>query len=135
VPNGLLTSVPDGGGRATDVEITMRRHNVPTSLFAAALAAGLLCAGPALADSSKVISSTGGVTSVTSPPPAAGPGNSGPVSLGGSTIRPGSTGVDAGSGVRSLPASLITVLVLLGLAAVGGSGIAIRRRVLSRLGA
>jgi hypothetical protein len=64
----------------------------------------------------------------------AGNGKSSPVSVGGTDIRPGSASVTAGSGVRSLPTPLIVLLVVLGLAAIGGGGVAIRRRVITRDG-
>jgi hypothetical protein len=78
--------------------------------------------------------STRGVYSKAPGAAAAGSGNGGAVSLDGSTVQPGSTGANTSSGVRSLPAPLIGVLVLLGLAALGGGGIALRRRVVARHG-
>ena len=65
---------------------------------------------------------------------ATGAGSPQSVTLGGSTVRPGSAGVDAGSSLRSLPLPLVVVLVLLGLAALSGGGVAIRRRVIARNG-
>jgi hypothetical protein len=78
--------------------------------------------------------STRGVYSKAPGAAAARSGNGGAVSLDGSTVQPGSTGANTSSGVRSLPAPLIGVLVLLGLAALGGGGIALRRRVVARHG-
>jgi hypothetical protein len=65
---------------------------------------------------------------------AAGGARGAGVKLGGSTISPGSTGINASSGSRSLPAPLIAVLAVLGLAALSGGGIALRRRVVTRHG-
>jgi hypothetical protein len=78
--------------------------------------------------------STRGVYSNAPGGAAAGSGSNGAVSLDGSTVHPGSAGVNTSSGVRSLPAPLIGVLVVLGLAALGGGGIALRRRVVARHG-
>jgi hypothetical protein len=64
----------------------------------------------------------------------AGHGSGNPVAVGGTDIRPGAASVSGGSGVRSLPAPLIALLVVLGLAALGGGGVAIRRRVDTRDG-
>jgi hypothetical protein len=64
----------------------------------------------------------------------AGGGSGAGVKLGGSSISPGSTGINASSGSRSLPAPLIAVLAVLGLAALSGGGIALRRRVVTRHG-
>jgi hypothetical protein len=66
---------------------------------------------------------------------ASDPGSPNAVQLGGSTISPGSAGVNAGSSLRSIPMPLIIVLVLLGLAALSGGGVAIRHRVVTRHGA
>jgi hypothetical protein len=66
---------------------------------------------------------------------ASDPGSPNAVKLGGSTISPGSAGVNAGSSLRSIPMPLIIVLVLLGLAALSGGGVAIRHRVVTRHGA
>ncbi|MDQ6807418.1 MAG: hypothetical protein M3065_21255 [Actinomycetota bacterium] len=67
----------------------------------------------------------------TSPANSAGTGSNGTgaVSLGGSNVRPGSTGSGASS---SLPAAGIVVLILLALTAVSGGAVAIRRRVVAR---
>lgn len=59
-------------------------------------------------------------------------GRSYPVTLGGSNIRPGSTGSSAAA--RSLPAVLVVVLILLALTAASGGAVAIRRRVVTRDG-
>jgi hypothetical protein len=61
-------------------------------------------------------------------------GANAPVSVGTADIRPGATGVNSSSGFRSLPTALIALVVLLGLAAIGASGVAIRRRVVARDG-
>jgi hypothetical protein len=61
-------------------------------------------------------------------------GANAPVSVGNADIRPGATGVNSSSGIRSLPTGLIAALVLLVLAAIGASGVAIRRRVVARDG-
>jgi hypothetical protein len=78
--------------------------------------------------------STRGVYSNASGGTAGGSGSNGAVSLDGSMVHPGSAGVNTSSGVRSLPVPLIGVLVVLGLAALGGGGIALRRRVVARHG-
>lgn len=52
------------------------------------------------------------------------------VTLGGSNIRPGSTGSTAAA--TSLPPLLLVVLVLLALTALSGGAVAIRRRVVAR---
>jgi hypothetical protein len=54
-----------------------------------------------------------------------------PLTVGGSNIRPTAA---ATSSARSLPAALLVVLILLGLTAVTGGALAIRRRVLTRHG-
>jgi hypothetical protein len=78
--------------------------------------------------------STRGVYSSPSHANGAGSGSSTPVSLGGSSISPSSTGVGASSGDRSLPAPLIAVLAVLTLGALSGGGFALRRRVLTHRG-
>jgi hypothetical protein len=78
--------------------------------------------------------STRGVHSAAPNAGAAGGGSGAGVKLGGSSISPGSAGINASSGSRSLPAPLIAVLAVLGLAALSGGGIAVRRRVVTRHG-
>jgi hypothetical protein len=78
--------------------------------------------------------STRGVYSTAPNAGPAGGGSGAGVKLGGSSISPGSTGINASSGSRSLPAALIAVLAVLGLAALSGGGIALRRRVVARHG-
>jgi hypothetical protein len=78
--------------------------------------------------------STRGVHSAAPNAGAAGSGSGAGVKLGDSSISPGSTGINASSGSRSLPAPLIAVLAVLGLAALSGGGIALRRRVVTRHG-
>jgi hypothetical protein len=77
--------------------------------------------------------STLGVYSGTHPIQPGNGSNTG-VPLNGANIKPGTTGVNAGSSSGSLPAPLIGAIVLLGLVALGGAGIAVRRRVLTRHG-
>jgi hypothetical protein len=79
--------------------------------------------------------STRGVYSTPADAVASSPGSPNPVQLDGSTVSPGSAGVNAGSSLRSLPAPLIVVLILLVIAALSGGGVAIRRRVVARHGA
>ncbi|HWK17004.1 MAG TPA: hypothetical protein VNR66_06075 [Solirubrobacteraceae bacterium] len=79
--------------------------------------------------------STRGVYSTLPGTGATGAGSPQSVALSGGTVRPGGAGVNAGSGLRSLPLPLVLVLVLLGLAALSGGGVAIRRRVIARDGA
>ena len=79
--------------------------------------------------------STRGVYSTPANAVASSPGSPNPVQLDGSTVSPGSAGVNAGSSLRSLPAPLIVVLILLVIAALSGGGVAIRRRVVARHGA
>ena len=79
--------------------------------------------------------STRGVYSTLPGSSATSAGSPQSVTLSGSTVRPGSAGVNAGSSLRSLPLPLLVVLVLLGLAALSGGGVAIRRRVIARNGA
>jgi hypothetical protein len=76
--------------------------------------------------------STRGVYSTLAGSGATSAGSPRSVTLSGGTVRPGSAGVDAGSSLRSLPLPLVVVLVLLGLAALSGGGVAIRRRVIAR---
>ena len=79
--------------------------------------------------------STRGVYSTPADAVASSPGSPNPVQLDGSTVSPGSAGVNAGSSLRSLPAPLIVMLILLVIAALSGGGVAIRRRVVARHGA
>jgi hypothetical protein len=65
---------------------------------------------------------------------AAGAGSRKAVLLSGESVAPGSSGVGSSSAVHSLPAPLIVVLILLGLAALSGGGVAVRRRVVARGG-
>jgi hypothetical protein len=76
----------------------------------------------------KTSGSAGGGSS----PPTGTAAKANSVSLGGSDVRPGSTGSSAAA--RSLPAVLLVVLILLALTAVSGGAVAIRRRVVARHG-
>jgi hypothetical protein len=79
--------------------------------------------------------STRGVYSRAPVAAAAGPGSQAPVVLSGTPVSPTSSGgVSGGSNGRSLPAALIVVLAVLALSAVGGGGVAVRRRLASSPG-
>jgi hypothetical protein len=51
---------------------------------------------------------------------------------GGAPVTPGGPGITAASVSRALPAPLLALLILLGLAAAAGASVALRTRVLSR---
>ncbi len=121
VRRALLSSAAAGGGRAGGGGASGGGSSSSTS-------------GHAAGSHGNPGVSTRGVYSKAPGATSAGSGSGGAVPLDGSTVRPGSTGVNTSSGVRSLPAPLIGVLVLLGLAAIGGGGIALRRRVVARHG-
>lgn len=77
--------------------------------------------------------STRGVYSAPANAIAAGRGSSSPLRLNGADVAPGASSSTV-SGGRSLPTMLIVLLIVLGLAAVSGGGVAMRRRVLARSG-
>jgi hypothetical protein len=90
--------------------------------------------GSAAGATGKAGVSTRGIYSTVPGATAAGHGSGAGVKLGDSSISPGATGINASTSSRSLPAPLIAVLALLGLAALSGGGIALRRRVVTRHG-
>jgi hypothetical protein len=59
-------------------------------------------------------------------------GGGAPVQVGDSTVVPGAAGFGADAARNSIPATLLAVLILLGLAAVAGAVPYVRRRVLAR---
>jgi hypothetical protein len=76
--------------------------------------------------------STRGVYARLPPGTAAGHGSHQAVALTGGSVSPGGASPGAGSDARSLPTALILVLIMLGLAAASGGGVALRRRVIAR---
>jgi hypothetical protein len=76
--------------------------------------------------------STRGVYARLPPGTAAGHGSHQAVALTGGSVSPGGASPGAGSDARSLPTAVILVLILLGLAAASGGGVALRRRVIAR---
>jgi hypothetical protein len=66
---------------------------------------------------------------------SAAAGSNAPISPATGSTTPTASGVNTASSGSSLPTVLIVVLILLGLAALSGGGVAIRRRVVARDGA
>jgi hypothetical protein len=63
---------------------------------------------------------------------AASAGGNAPVQVGEGTIVPGAAGLAANAARNAIPASLLAVLILLGLAAIAAAVPPVRRRVLAR---
>jgi hypothetical protein len=122
-----LQSALSGMGADTK-EYTNCYDVIRSALLSSATSGGRSPGGGSGAGSGRAGSSHGATVSIRGAHPAkpAPSGSNRAVSLAGSRIQPGSVGAGSSS---TLPTPLIGVLILLGLVALGGGGVAIRRRV------